>query len=305
MHNKDILGKLIRSKLFITSEALMSELSRIYSYQNVEIDIPSYADKAKAIATKISSDNIKVTTRFSDTNIDDNSIALHYIQGTIYSEYDEYGWYFSTRQFIDDLDAAEANQKITGHLFLVESGGGDAYFLDIASARVKSLTKPSLCFVQGYCCSAALYLAAYCWKIIANTQFDTIGSIGTMIAFWDMKPYFEAAGFKWHEHYASQSILKNKKINDLLDGKPERFIKEELDPLAAEFIRAVKDARPGTANAPEALFQGETYYTPQAIEIGLIDGMALIGDALAMLSSMITDSENKNQNRLLMLKLIQ
>jgi ClpP class serine protease len=307
MYYKDILGKLIQKKLFITREALMQELARIYSFQNYELDIPGYSDKAEAQAKKLSRQEIQVTTHFNDTTIKEGSIALHIISGTIYSEYDDYGWYFSTRQFIDDLNAAEANQKIAGHLFLIESGGGDAYYLDVAAAVVKSLTKPALGFIQGYCCSAALYLGAYTKKLIANTQFDTIGSIGTMMAFWDIKPYFEAAGFKWHELYATQSTLKNKKINDVLEGDPEgtkRFIEAELDPLAAEFIRAIKNARPGTSNAPEAVFQGETYYTPQAIEVGLIDGMSTIDEALDMLTQMIAETKTINQNRSSILKLI-
>ncbi|MBA7531868.1 hypothetical protein ES705_24092 [subsurface metagenome] len=301
---KDILSKLVQSKLFITNEALQAELARIYAADISEIELPTYSSATNSLAKKLSAVGVNLTTNFRDTNIEENSIALHRIEGTIFSEYDYWGYYFSTFQFIDDLEAAEANDKITGHFVYINSGGGDAYYLDIAAAAFKNLTKPSMGFVREHMCSAALYLGIYLDKLYANTPFETIGAIGTMVAFWDIVPYFETLGFKWHEHYADQSKLKNKKYNDLLEGKPKQFIEDELNPLAAEFIRTVKDARPATASAPEEVFQGETYYTPKALEIGLIDGQMLIEDAIQELITTIDQQQETNINRKAILNLI-
>ena len=120
-------------------------------------------------------------------------------------------------------------------------------------------------------CSAALYLGAPADKIYATTPFDTVGSIGTMVSFWDLKPYFEKAGFKWHEHYASQSTLKNKRINDMIEGKPDDYIKYELDPLAGQFIADIKKSRKKATD--EDLFAGQTYNAFEAVELKLIDGI--------------------------------
>lgn len=301
---KDILSKLVNSKLFITREALQAELIRVYAAESADIELPTYSDTSILIAEKLSTSGINVTTNFHDTNIEEDSIALHRIEGTIFSEYDPWGWYFSTYQFIDDLKAAEANDKISGHFVYTNSGGGDAYYLDIAASVVKSLQKPSIGFVREHMCSAALYLGVNLNKIYANTPFDTIGSIGTMVAFWDIQPYFESMGLKWHEHYATQSTEKNKKYNELLEGKPKRFIEEELDPLAAKFISDVKDARPGTSSAPKKVFKGETYYTPEAISHGLIDGQMLMEDAIIELAAMIEKHNKTANNRTSMLNLI-
>jgi len=66
------------------------------------------------------------------------------------------------------------------------------------------------------------------------------------------------------------------------DGKPEQFIKEELDPLQQQFEAAVRKARPKAGSLPEdhPLFAGETFSTAQATDLGLIDGQKSFKEAL-------------------------
>ena len=66
----------------------------------------------------------------------------------------------------------------------------------------------------------------------------------------------------------------------MLDGKPEEFITKELDPLAADFISAVKNARPQTSNGSKDLWRGQDWYAEEAVNEGLIDGIITIEDAL-------------------------
>ena len=76
--------------------------------------------------------------------------------------------------------------------------------------------------------------------------------------------------------------MKNKKFNNLLNGKPQQFITEELDPLQKQFEAAVRKARQkaGALEEKHPLFRGETYATQAAIDMGLIDGHKLFADAL-------------------------
>ena len=103
-----------------------------------------------------------------------------------------------------------------------------------------------------------------------------------MVAFWNMEGYYENYGFKKIEEYAKRSDLKNKKFNDLQDGKPEQYIKEELDPLQAQFEAAVRAARPQLTELPEdhPLWRGETFDATHSLEIGLIDEIAEIETAV-------------------------
>ncbi len=194
------------------------------------------------------------------------------------------------------------------------SGGGEAWYLEVAAEVMKNLTKPVYVFIEKRCCSAAYFLSAYADKIIASTVNDTIGSIGTMVGFWDMIPYYEALGFSWNEHYSNLSDLKNKKFNDLLNGKPEQYKEEELDPLAEQFRSTVRDARPAIAKLDKEYLaehkenhpclRGETFSTLRAIEIGLIDAQMSLEDAVAELYRVALNRADTNSTVTDALKLI-
>jgi ClpP class serine protease len=225
--------------------------------------------------------NVSLTSEFDDMQIPDNSIALHMIHGTIFADYDPWDFYFSTKKFVDDIRTADANPKIIGHLLHVNSGGGDAWYLDVAAEAVKNLTKPAIGLVESVAASAGLYLIINSNKIYATTGFDILGSIGTMTSFLDIIPYYEKLGAKFIEEYADQSKRKNKKYNDLRKGKPDQFRKEVLNPLAEEFINTVKNARPDIPDNDRGVFEGETFFTEDATSLGLIDGRKTLEDVLS------------------------
>ena len=272
-------SNLFTDKLFMTQEAYLSFISESLFAGNQEslLELPSYAELSMELAEKItddsSADDISITTSFKKLDIPDNTIALHRIQGTIFADYDRYGWYFSTKQFIDDIRAADENPQITAHLFFVNTGGGEAWYLEKAFAAVGALKKPKIAFVEKRCCSAGEYLILNSDYIFSTSINDTHGSIGVMVAFWDMVPYFKKMGFSYIEEYANQSTLKNKKFNDLINGKPKKYKEKELDPLAEQFIAAARTGRKQLRDLPEDhdVFKGETYDAQESQSIGLID----------------------------------
>lgn len=271
-----------QTRLFMFEETYQAFLNQIFLTDKSEFfEMPSYAEISQDYVNKISqSDPVNLTTQFSETDISVDSIAFHRIEGTIFCDYDRWGWWFSTMQFMDDLRAADENPKIIAHFILVKSGGGEAYYLEQAALVMKNLKKPVIAYTMKYNCSAALFLSCYADKLYAATEFDVIGSIGTMVSFFNFLPYYEKLGIKQIEEYSNYSPLKNQKYRDLRDGKPKQYIKEELDPLAENFIATVKDARSQTANAPKSVFEGQTYYSPIACENGLIDGVKTIEEVI-------------------------
>lgn len=245
-----------------------------------ENEMPTITE-AEELATALNTEEIFVTTKFSETDIPDDSIALHMVHGPIFAEYDRWRWYFSTKQFVDDIKLADENPKIIAHFFHVDSGGGEAWYLDIAAEAVRNLKKPVVVYAESVMASAAYYLACYGTEIYAGTKFDVIGSIGTMVSFLDMIPLLEKYGAKYIKQYADQSTLKNKKYDDLREDKPEQFIKEVLNPLAAEFIVTVQKARPGiTTDEKIGVFKGQTFFTLDAKTHGLIDGQLSLDDCV-------------------------
>ncbi len=248
-------------------------------------EAPSYLDDTKSLAKKLmanmSDPNIHVTTDFSEMDLPEGAVAYHRIFGTIMA--DENWWYFSTKQFMRDFKAAENNPKIGAHFLHVKTGGGEAWLLDKAYEMMQDRKKPIIVFVEKYCCSAGLYLACPADKLYSYTQNDTHGSLGTMVGFWDLDPYFIKLGFKKIEEYADKSTLKNKKFNDLANGKPKKYKEDILNPLQEQFETAVRNARPDVNALDEnhPVVQGETFRTLEAQTYGLNDGMREIEEAMA------------------------
>ena len=282
------LRKLFSSKMWMTRRAFNEVLGEfLISLKSSEhAEIKSYRQHTQDYVKKLSqSQQINVTEDYESGSIPEDSIAFHRIDGLILAD-SYYG--FSSKQFRKDLLSADANPKVIAHFIETNSGGGEAWYLDVVAETMKGLSKPVVAHYENVAASAAIYLTINADRIFASTRNDTIGSIGTMVSFIDIVGILEKFGAQYVEEYSNHSDLKNKKFNDLLDGKPEQYITEELDPLAEQFLLEVAGARKLKAKLDlsaepkdrHPLFRGETFDTGASIEIGLIDGQMLLEDAL-------------------------
>jgi ClpP class serine protease len=270
-------------RIFCTEEAKQEFLADLFLAEKQSWyfdEMPTYQELSEKVCKKLAEEsNIPLTVDYTDADIENEAVAYYRIKGMIMGES---SWWFSSKQFVDDVEAAEANPMIMSHFLHVNSGGGDTWYLDIAFETLMKATKPSVTIVERVGGSAAVYLFSPSKKIYAATQNEILGSIGTMVSFLDFMPYYEKMGLKKIEEYATKSDLKNKKFNDLTNGKPKQFIEEELNPLQQQFEAAVRKARPKAGSLPEdhPLFRGETFATAQATDLGLIDGKKSLKEAL-------------------------
>lgn len=288
MNNKAYVIQLLTSsqaRLLITRDEYITALLAYFPIGNQSVstfDEPqTYKEYvAKEIQPITSTSSIPITIDFTSNEIEPGTLAYHRIKGLITADS---WWYFSSKQFEQDLMLAEENPNITCHFLHISSGGGEAWYLDRLSETMRSLSKPIYSFVEKVCGSAAYYIGCHGSVMKALTQNDIIGCIGSMIGFWDIDPYFEALGFKKIEEYARISDLKNKKYNDLRNGNPKQYIDEELEPLAEQFRAEVREARPALAHLDldHPALRGETFDATHAIDVGLIDDIAVFNEALS------------------------
>ena len=275
MHNIFTEGiPLINENLFITTEEIQNQLLLLQSYSKMDAGfmIPTYLETTKKNLSELKNQTtIALTMDYSDSSLD-NAVAYHRMKGTIY--YDCCYYFFSTKTFIREILEAENNPGIVAHLIVVSSGGGVAYAIQNAVDALASCKKPVIVLTEVAMASAALYLCLPATKIYCSTNFDTVGSIGTMVGYWDMSAYLKNLGFNLVEAYATDSTHKNKKYSQLEKGETEEYIKQVLNPLQAEFRKSVERFRPETLKAPEEahVFNGETWFAQEAINYGLVDG---------------------------------
>lgn len=216
---------------------------------------------------------------FND-DLPENTIAFHPIYGPVMYDY---SWrYFSTKEFMENLKAAEENPNIIAHLIHVDSNGGEAFGCHEAFEAVKALKKPCIALVDSMAASAGYYLCCAADKVYVGSKFSETGCIGTMCVMYNDKEYLEKFGIKELEYYSNYSPLKNKVIRDALDGKGKEYVEKILDPMAFQFISDVKSVRDNVKDDSDAV-KGEIFYADLALEQGLIDGESTLDDVVGEL----------------------
>lgn len=256
----------VASIAFLPKTSSMLDLGKTYRDKTTE---------ALSILKKLiseSDDNIQITNDYSDPDLPDNSVAYHRVWGFITGGS---RWYFSSKQLEEDLIQAEENPQICAHLLHINSVGGEAWYLDRLTETMRSCKKPIVGIYESCCASAAYYIGCHSTVLYAMTRNDFVGCIGTMTSFYDFDGYYKKMGINLVEAKATKSDLKNKTFEDLVDGKPKEYIERILDPLNEQFLAAVRSQRGKIAEMDDdnPVLRGEIYYTEEAVENGLVDGM--------------------------------
>lgn len=187
--------------------------------------------------------------------------------------------YLGTQSIIRIVNRLQNDERISGIVFNIDSGGGMVSGTAELCNVIKNCTVPTIAYTNGYMCSAAYDIAAACDKRVANPSADLIGSIGTMLSFQDFSAMFEKWGAKIYEIYAPQSEEKNKEFRELLKGNEELYT-ERLSTLAQDFIDRMKANYGENLKDDGHVFKGKTYTPKQAVEVGLIDELGTLEDVL-------------------------
>jgi len=245
-------------------------------------------ERAKAKSFVVASDNSSESLGLNSDNIPSGSIAIIPIRSEI-MKYDQACGPRGTMSLIEDINSANNNPDIAGIILLFDSPGGQVSGIDLLAEAVKNSAKPVVSYVEGICASAAVWIAAGSDKIFASSDLDRIGSIGTMLAFADMKPTMEKAGVKFHEIYATLSTEKNRDMQDVLSGKYDDIRKSLLDPINNKFIGHVTGCRP---HVDEKALKGKLFFAKDAISAGLIDGIKSFQETLNYVSYLAESQSN-------------
>lgn len=204
---------------------------------------------------------------FSDTNIPAGSVAVIPIRSEIL-KYDQPCGPRGTQSILNDIKAANQNPGIKSMVLIIDSPGGQVSGTDLLAEAIRNSTTPVVAFIDGLTASAAYWIISGASKIIASSDLDRIGSIGTMMMVEDLQPALEQLGVKFHEVYATLSADKNADFNEVLDGKYESYRKNVLDVINTKFLASIRNNRP---SVDESTLTGRIFFASQAIELGLID----------------------------------
>lgn len=212
-------------------------------------------------------------------------IAIVGITGVL-GRYDS--WYSDTSvdQISEALEYAVSAPDVAGILLRIDSPGGEANGVsEMAQAIARAATKkPLVAYVDGYAASGAYWLASAAPQIVIN-ETGWAGSIGALIAFYDMSEFEKNVGFKKIRFVSAQSPNK---APDPASEVGAAAYQKQVDDLATVFVEAVASNRKIPAEEiPTRFGGGAVYIGAEAVSLGLADRVGNLDLALDMLGRKI------------------
>lgn len=293
-----VLNLILTSGFLITEEAALGYIPFVVSLLNGNhINEQGLEQKRALNQPYIATANINTTSRYELNNgsapID--SILVLPVIGEI-TKYSQWCGPRGTMELAADIKRMNNNTNIIGAVLEIDSPGGEAAYTDIVSQVIKDSKKPVIAHVNGMAASAAYWIASACSEIIVESKNDMLGSIGTMIMFWDLQEYWKKEGIKLQTVYATLSTEKNKDYHDLMKGDFDGYRKKRLDPLNESFHEAIKDNRNGKLSGDKDIFSGATFNAKEAITRGLADGFGSFDVAVNRAYALGIEHKNKKKD---------
>lgn len=182
-------------------------------------------------------------------------------------------WAWSYEEVSRDLQLAEADPKVRQIVLDIDSPGGLVSGCEDCAGMIRGLGKPVTAFVGGMAASAAYWIASAANRIELGSG-AVLGSIGSVIEYVDMEPYFEKLGARVIRVVAEQS--PNKRLDpDSPEGQAE--LQALVDAAGAAFVAAVADGRDvSEAEVLDRFGQGLMFDGAEAIARGMADGRSTL-----------------------------
>lgn len=205
-----------------------------------------------------------------------NSIDVIYVEGTIGSGQVGYNHEWTLGQ-IDYLMESDDNKAI---LLYVNSPGGGVYESDelyLKLKEYKEVTKrPVYAYMAQTAASGGLYVCMAADKIYANRMTMT-GSIGVIMSMTDTTGLQELIGVKTDNVVSG----KNKAMGNPLTDEQREIVQSMVNETYEIFVGIVSEARGLSLEKTKEIADGRIYSALQAKELGLIDEIGLVDDALS------------------------
>lgn len=259
---------------------------------NIVVDAAQVEHKIPLSFTDLEGNTVENRSNGSNTG-NNQYVAVMALNHPIY-KYDQSCGPMGTQSYMRELRYMEQDNDIAGVVLKIDSGGGQADGNAEFAAFLDSYSKPVVVYTNGMLASAAYYMAAGANEIVSSPYAMSIGSIGTMMMSVNPKGMIEKEGGKLHLIYATKSTRKNHAFNELILNDDESPMREEvLDPLQAVFEGDVKRLRP---SIDASVFNGDVFSPEQALELGMVDSLGSLQDAVDRVITLSRKRDNNNVN---------
>jgi protease-4 len=216
----------------------------------------------------------------------DGDVAIVYAVGQIVSGESDLSdplgsGFLGAETFVDAMNEARESESVKAVVVRVDSPGGSASASDAMwrAIHLTSLEKPVVVSMGGLAASGGYWIATGAETVVADPLTIT-GSIGVFGLFFDASGFFEEKlGITFDGVQTSPYADMFSGIAPLSDGERE-MLEAFVDDTYDDFLDRVAEARDMTTEEVDSVGQGRIWMGRRALEIGLIDTLGTLTDAV-------------------------
>ncbi len=243
----------------------------------------------KAIISQESDDDIETPFNFKPVLQKSGSRALIEIDGPISFSPTLLDKVFFSAVSTQEIMAAVADvaqdDKIESVVFAINSPGGEAQKLHVVADMINELSrrKSTAAVNMGLMTSAVYYMGSQTGHVFVEDKLNETGSIGTVTALHDFSEAAKMAGIKITK-IATGPLKGAGMQGTAITADMIEMVQKKVDKIQESFSQAVERRRPNAdmSDGSEAR-SGQSFFSDQAEELGLIDGIKNIEDTFNFL----------------------
>jgi len=180
------------------------------------------------------------------------------------------------------FSAIEDEDQVKAVVLRVDSPGGSAFASDVIRDSIASLRKkniPVVISMGSYAASGGYWIATESDKILAlsTTITGSIGVFGVILTFEDS---LSAMGM-YSDGVGTTNIAGMMQLSRAMTPEAEMIMQSGVEHVYGRFLTLVADARESTPSAIHKIAQGRVWTGKKALELGLIDELGDLNDAIA------------------------
>lgn len=226
--------------------------------------------------------------------LSDNKIAVIYAEGEIVDGNEVEG--VAGDRFAKIIKSVREDKNVKAVVLRVNSPGGSVLASEKIKAQIDSLKTqvPVIASYGDYAASGGYWISANCDYIYANETTLT-GSIGVFSMIPDLK---NTLNDKLHINITAVNSNKHADMYGMmrpLDKQETDMMQATVESIYEKFTSIVAEGRGMKVEDVDNIAQGRVWTGAQALEIGLVDQIGTLEDAM-LHAAMLVDAENGLSN---------
>lgn len=190
--------------------------------------------------------------------------------------------YASSTDLVNVIKEAARNPAIKAVIFDINSPGGSPVATDEIAQAIKSMNKTSIAVIREVGASGAYWIATACDVVYANRMSIT-GSIGVTASYLEFSGLMERYNVSYERLVTGEFKDMGTPFRELSEKERDMFMKT-LNKMNEYFIFEVSKNRNLPIEKVKELATGQIYLGVEAKELGLIDYLGNLDDAMNYLT---------------------